>query len=225
MHAPVLHRDWVDDDFGVTALGSSYHNDWSRYTNDPIDHALSYLGPTGDPAFPILLIEDLRRLVFSPLSDEELGRLWGALGDPLGASPTFDGAERAWLHRLLEAVTRLAVKRGAREAQWAELPGCSPEPTDSVAAEHQRLIPEVLVMTGLLDRARDGDSGPALATRLAVEGCVTLVCPELGFRFLLHALDRFGCDLRMPDYTRLKNLSSAFGHGPFIVSAHRYLLG
>lgn len=80
-------------------------------------------------------------------------------------------------------------------------------------------------MTGLLDRARDGDSGPALASRLAVERCVTLVCPELGFRFLLHALGRFGCNLRLPDHTRLRDLSSAFGHGPFVVSSHRCLLG
>ncbi|MFD3537504.1 hypothetical protein [Streptomyces sp. NPDC058664] len=225
MHEPAVHRDWVEDDFGVTALGSSYHNDWSRYTNDPIEHALTYLGPTGDPAFPVLLIEDLQRLVSSPLSGEELGRLWGALGGALGGSPTFAGAERAWFHRLLAAVTRLAVARGAREAQWAELPACTPEPPGTVAAEHQRLMPEVLAMTGLLDRARAGEGGLALATRQAIERCVTLVCPELGFRFLLHALGRFGCGLTVPEYTRLEELSSAFGHGPFVVDAHRYLLG
>ncbi|MFF5922725.1 hypothetical protein ACFY8C_31050 [Streptomyces flavochromogenes] len=225
MHEPDTFHDWVDDDFGATALGSSYHNDWSRYTDDPIDHALNYLGPTGDPAFLILLIEDLQRLFSSPLSGEELGRLWGALGDPLGASPAFDGAERPWFHRLLEAVTRLAVARGAREAQWADLPGCSPEPTGTVAAEHQRLVPEVLGVAGLLDQGRVDDRGPALATRSAIERCVTLVCPELAFRFLLHALGRFGCSLSPADYTRLRSLSSAFGHGPFVVSAHRNLLG
>ncbi|MFB8395815.1 hypothetical protein [Streptomyces yangpuensis] len=223
MHDPEAQHEWLAFDFGVTGLCGSYHNDWPLDAPGPVEHALAYWGPDGDPTGLILVLEDLVRLDRSPLTPAELDLLWEAPGDPLGGSPTFGGARRAWLDQLLAALAPLALSRGASESQWAALTVCMPDGTGPAAVGHQRLMTEVLDLTSLLDGARAAREGESfVATRAAIERCAREVCPELAFRFLLHALARFDCPVSAEVYSRLERVSTAFGHGPYVVEAHRH---
>ncbi|MFI9120126.1 hypothetical protein ACIGW0_12140 [Streptomyces bikiniensis] len=54
MHDPEVQHEWMDFDFGATALGSSFHRDWSDYADDALDHIARRYGSEGDPT-PLLL--------------------------------------------------------------------------------------------------------------------------------------------------------------------------
>ncbi|MFD4740179.1 hypothetical protein ACFWNR_36745 [Streptomyces virginiae] len=226
MHDPESQHEWLAFDFGVTGICGSYHNDWPLDAPGPVEHALNYLGPQADHTSLVLLLEDLVRLDRSPLSNTELDVLWQAPGDPLGGSPTFGGGERAWLEQLLAAVTSLARARGVPDSTWAEPSLCMPGGTAPAAIAHQALTSEVLHLSTALEGARTERPGESVAaSREAVEHCLAVVCPELAFRFLLHAFARFDCPLSAETYARLEQVSRAFGHGSHVVDAHRYLLG
>ncbi|MFJ3205619.1 hypothetical protein [Streptomyces sp. NPDC086989] len=222
MHDLDLHDDWMTSDFGITDLCGSYHNDWPLTAAGPVEHALAYWGPDTDPTGLVLILEDLIRLDRSPLTHAELDLLWQAPGDSLGGSPTFGGAPRAWLDQLLAALGPLAQTRGAEESLWTTPTTCMPNGTEPSAQERQRLAPQVLDLTGLLDGARASRQGESFtATRTAIESYASKVCPELAFRFLLHALDRFDCSLSTEDYSRLEEVGKGFRYGPYVVDAHR----
>ncbi|MCC5036562.1 hypothetical protein DMH02_026155 [Streptomyces sp. WAC 00631] len=223
MHDPAAQRDDTVFDFGVTALGGSFHGDWCLDAEDEMDHVLTYLGPEGDPAGLALLIEDLLRLRDSGLDDSELSLLWHATDPPYGGAPDFRGAARAWFDRLLTLIVPLARGRGASEASLTSYTPCVPDGTSPAAAQHRRLAPEVLELIGLLDQRPQGP-GSLDRTREALARCAETVCPELAFRFLLHAANRFWSRLSTETYGRLERLSTAFGHGPHVVDALRYLV-
>ncbi|WP_406052144.1 hypothetical protein OG280_37015 [Streptomyces virginiae] len=226
MHDPESQHEWLAFDFGVTGICGSYHNDWPLDASGPVEHALNYLGTQADHTSLVLLLEDLVRLDRSALSTAELDVLWQAPGDPLGGSPTFGGGEGAWLKQLLPAVTRLARSRGVHDSAWAEPSACMPDGTGSAAMAHQALTSEVLQLGTALERTRLERPGESVViSREAVEHCLAVVCPELAFRFLLHTFARYDCPLSPGTYARLEEVSRAFGHGAYLVSAHRYLLG
>ncbi|GAB2766140.1 hypothetical protein [Streptomyces bullii] len=223
MHDPAAQQDETVFDFGVTALGASFHGDWCLDAEDELDHVLTYLGPEGDPAGLALLIEDILRLRDSGLDGDELCVLWHATDPPLGGAPEIRGAERLWLDRLLTVIVPLARARGASEASCATYPRCVPDGTSAAAVEHRRLTAEVVELIGLLDPRAEGHM-PLPATREAMVRCAQTVCSELAFRFLLHAANHFWSRLSLETYGRLERLSAAFGHGPHMVEAVRYLM-
>ncbi|OEJ37107.1 hypothetical protein AR457_34385 [Streptomyces agglomeratus] len=223
MHDPATHRDDTDFDFGVTALGSSFHGDWCLDVEHELDHVTNYLGPEGDPGGLVLLVEDLLRLRDSDLSGDELGLLWHATDPPLGGAPEIRGAERAWLDRLLSVVVPLARARGASEASCTTYLRCGPGATHPVVVEHRGLMAEVVELIGRLDQRAEGHS-PLPRTREALVRCAETVCSELAFRFLLQAAGQYWSRLSPETYERLERLSAAFGHGPYVVSAIRYLV-
>lgn len=223
MHDPVAERDELVFDFGATALGASFHADWSLDATDEHDHIVRYLGPEGDPAGLLLLIEDLLRLRESELQDEELNLLWRATDPPRGGSPEIRGAERAWLDRVLSVAVPLALRRGASDGACSSFAACVPDGTSAAAVEHRRLTGEVVEIIGLLNQRAEGHA-PLPATQRALVRCAETVCAELAFRILLSSANQFWAQLSPETYGRLEHLSRTFGHGPHVVDAVRYLM-
>ncbi|MFG3349005.1 hypothetical protein ACGF1Z_28605 [Streptomyces sp. NPDC048018] len=225
MHNPEAQHEWMDFDFGVTALGASFHGDWVLDAEDELDHVRAYLGaPEGDPTGLTLLIEDILRLRDSGLDGEELNLLWRATDPPLGGSPEIRGAERAWLERLLGVAVPLARSSGASEAGCSSYPACGAGGPSAVAVEHRRLAAEVVELVGILDQRPDRSHVPLEPTRDALVRCAETVCSELAFRFLLRAADELCSRLSPETYGRLERLGAAFGYGPHVVDAVRYLV-
>ncbi|MFJ2935885.1 hypothetical protein ACIO8G_24415 [Streptomyces sp. NPDC087219] len=218
----------MDFDFGVTALGASFHGDWVLDAEDELDHVRAYLGaPEGDPVGLALLIEDILRLRDSGLDGEELNLLWRSTDPPYGGSPEIRGAERAWLERLLDVAVPLARSSGASEADRSSYPACGAAGQCAVAVEHRRLAAEVVEVVELvasLDRRPDRSHVPPAPVRDALVRCAETVCSELAFRFLLRAADELCSSLSPETYRRLERLGSAFGYGPHVVDAVRYLV-
>ncbi|QGV77294.1 hypothetical protein [Streptomyces ficellus] len=231
MHDPAAEHGETVFDFGVTALGASFHGDWVLDAQDELDHVRTYLGTEGDPAGLVLLIEDLLRLRDSGLDDDELAVLWHATDPPLGGAPVIRGAARTWLDRLLAVVVPSARARGASEASCTTYVPCAGDGTttsadidaDAGTAGHRRLMPEVVELIALLDPRAEGHE-PVDAVRGALVRCAETVCPELAFRFLLHAANGFWSRLTPETFGRLERVSAAFGHGPHVVDAVRYLV-
>ncbi|MEU6760531.1 hypothetical protein [Streptomyces sp. NPDC046685] len=224
MHDPAAQNEWVVFDFGVTALGASFHGDWILDAEDELEHVLTYLGPPeGDPTGIALLIEDILRLRDSGLDGDELNLLWRATDPPHGGSPEFRGAERAWLEQLLAVAVPLAGARGASEADCTTYHRCVPDGTGAAAVEHRRLAAEVVDLVGLLDQSQPWAHTPLEQTRQALVRCAETVCSELAFRFLVNAAHQFCSRLSLETYGRLERLSAAFGHGPHVVDAVKYL--
>lgn len=229
MHDRESQHEWMDFDFGVTALGSSFHGDWVLDAEDELDHVRAYLGaPEGDPTGLILLVEDILRLRDSGLDGEELNLLWRATDPPYGGSPEIRGAERAWLERLLDVAVPLARASGASEADCSSYPPCGVGGQSAVAVEHRRLAADVVELVGSLgqrpDRSHVPLEPPLEPVRDALVRCAETVCSELAFRFLLRAADKLCSRLSPVTYRRLERLGAAFGYGPHVVDAVRYLV-
>ncbi|KUH38243.1 hypothetical protein [Streptomyces kanasensis] len=224
MHDPAAHRDDTVFDFGVTALGASFHGDWCLDAENEIDHVFTYLGQQGDPSGLLLLIQDLLRLRDSDLSDDELTLLWHATDPPLGGAPELQGTARAWFDRLLAVVVPLAQSRGAAAASCSTYPACVPAGTSPAAVEHRRMTAEVVELVDMLDERQSWSHRPLTPTRQALVRCAETVCSELAFRFLLGSADLFCSRLTTVIYERLGRLSAAFGHGPYVVDAVRHLV-
>ncbi|MGF0171146.1 hypothetical protein ACQF36_11680 [Streptomyces sp. Marseille-Q5077] len=214
MHDPAAQHGDMTFDFGVTELGTSFHQDWTRYAGTVVEHVHNSYGFEGDPGRVLLLIEDLLRLRDSRLDGRDLHLLWSTTDD--GGSPWILGRERAWLDELLAAVVPLAQTRDASPASCTTYPACVPDGTSPAAAEHQLRTPEVVDLVALLNQQGD-DHIPLPDMRAALIRCAETVCAELAFRFLLRATRRYWMPLTPQIYTRLENLGNAFGYGPHVV--------
>ncbi|MEU6164172.1 hypothetical protein [Streptomyces tanashiensis] len=225
MHNPEAQHEWMDFDFGVTALGASFHGDWVLDAEDELDHVRTYLGaPECDPMGLTLLIEDVLRLENSGLDGEELNLLWRATDPPHGGSPEIRGAERAWLERLLDLAVPLARSSGASEADCTSYPACGAGGPSAAAVEHRRLAADVVELVEILDQRQGWSREPPEQTRDALVRCAETVCSELAFRFLLRAANQFCTRLSPETYSRLERLGAAFGYRPHVVDAVRYLV-
>ncbi|MFD3548253.1 hypothetical protein ACFWUW_22080 [Streptomyces sp. NPDC058655] len=223
MHNPVTEQDNLTFDFGATDLGTSFHRDWSNCADTALDHIAQRYGAEGDPTPVILLIEDLLRLEDSGLSGEEISLLWYATDISLGA-PGIPGKEREWVQEVLSCVVPIARSRGASAASCSTYPACVPDGTSAAAAEHRRMTADVVGLVGMLDQRQSWSYTPLAPTRRALVRCAETVCSELAFRFLLCATGPFCSRLSPATYERLERVSAAFGHGPYVVSAVRYLV-
>ncbi|MFE2528423.1 hypothetical protein ACFXEL_29810 [Streptomyces sp. NPDC059382] len=223
MHNPAAQQDWLDFDFGVAALGASFHGDWCLTADDAIDHVRAYLGTEGDPTGPVLLIEDILLLRDSVLTGSELNLLWRATDPPGGGSPEIRGAERAWFEQLLSEATTVARGRGASERDCTVQPECVPDGKTAAASQHRRLTVAVLELIDLLDEGLSDLHMPLAPTQEALRRCATTVCSELAFRFLLHALNQSSPQLSLESYGRIEGLGTAFGYGPYVVDRLLYL--
>ncbi|MEV7559190.1 hypothetical protein [Streptomyces sp. NPDC089795] len=221
MHNPVAERDDLAFDFGATALGRSFHYDWTNYAVSPLDHIAQRYGEKGDPTPILLLVEDLLRLRDSDLSGGEINLLWCATDIALGA-PVTAGKERDWLQEVVSFVVPLAKSRGASTAACSTYPECVPDGTSPAAVEHRRLTAEVVELVGLLNQ-RSGHEVPLASMQEALRRCAESVCTELAFRFLLCAANHFYAQLSPATYGRLERLGTAIGYGPHVVDGVRYL--
>lgn len=223
MHDPAAAREDMVFDFGVTELAASFHADWVLYAEEEMDHVHNHLGTEGDPTRVVLLVEDLLRLRDSGLDDDEIALLRHATDPPLGGAPAIHGAARVWLDRLLAVAVPLARGRGASEASCTTYTPCGKDGSDAVAAGHRRLAPEVVRLVGLIEPRAEGHD-PVDPVRRALVRCAEVVCAELAFRFLLHAMNGYASRMTPETYARLERVSAAFGHGPHVVDAIRYLV-
>ncbi|WP_326594080.1 hypothetical protein [Streptomyces sp. NBC_01294] len=223
MHNPVAERDELTFGFGATDLGSSFHGDWVLYAETELDHITHWYGPEGGPTRLLLLIEDLLRLRDSGLDGEEINLLWRATDPQLGGSPEIRGQEREWLDRVLAWAVPVALARGASVESCTTYPVCVPDGTSAAAAEHRRLTAEVVDLVGLLNQHCESHT-PLDATQAALRRCAETLCAELAFRSLLCAASHFSTQLSPATYSRLERLSTAFGYGPHVVDAVKYLM-
>jgi len=222
MHDPVAQRDDLHFDFGVTALGGSFHNDWPLDAATAADHIVQWYGREGDPGPVLLLIEDLLRLRDSGLDGPELDLLWLATDVALGV-PGIGGEERASVDHVLSLVVPLARSRGAAAESCTSYPACVPHGTTPAAVDHLRRTPEVVALIGLLGPERRRDT-PLGATQDALERCAETVCAELAFRFMICAASTYSVRLSPAVYERCERLGTSFGYGPHLVDAVKYLV-
>ncbi|KQX53167.1 MULTISPECIES: hypothetical protein [unclassified Streptomyces] len=143
-----------------------------------------------------VLLEDVQRLLGSPLSDEEITALWRTAARRQYVDGGFDAEGRAWLERLaLECSERLA------EVDPVYTPFLSPARTDLTEA----VLREVRAATGV-------DVAEARGVAQVLEDVVRTVDPDLGFRFLLQLLTAYDLPVTDARRRRYEELAERLGY-------------
>ncbi|MFF7449275.1 MULTISPECIES: hypothetical protein [unclassified Streptomyces] len=213
---PPLDADRRDSawDFGLSALTARFAGEWYEATAEEVVRVVA----AGDGALQAPgsaaaeLLEDVVRLLDSPLPDETLGRVWLAAADGgLGVGP--DGAGvRPWL----EEVAGICRDR-LRVTAPGHHPGAAPARSDlrnAVLSELRDLAPEFASRT-VQPHGRALSGADALG---ALERVVAEVDPDLGFRLLLRVLIVLWVPLDPRRHARYQALGDRFGYGEFHVS-------
>lgn len=177
MHDPALTPDDLLFDFGITALGASFHGDWLLDADSEQEHIASVTASTEHGILgQSLLVEDVLRLRDSALTGPEIAALWALTNrDAFDGSPSIEGRERPWLDEVLAVVTPVIRAYGAPSAQWTTVPPCPP------GHAHRHLAGEVTALLNELTPRQDAGVTSATATA-ALTRCAELVCSELAFR-------------------------------------------
>lgn len=144
-------------------------------------------------SYAAVLLEDVRRLLDSALSDEAVTALWRTASRRLYVDASFDADEgfdadvRAWLER---------VARACRERLGEIDPGCvpylSPARTDLAGA--------VLREVREVREAERAEAAEVRDVARVLEDVAATVDPDLGFRLLLQILLTY--DVPVPDARR-----------------------
>ncbi|NUT28221.1 MAG: hypothetical protein HOV84_20260 [Streptomyces sp.] len=207
--------DW---DFGLSELAGRFSH-WCDGTADELlRNAVTCDGAQQSPgSAAAVLLDDVTRLLASPLSDDTLTTLWLAANDCGYRPERFGLGIRQWLERVAEVCReRLA------ETAPAYRPGPVPGP---VRAELAGLAEEVLCE--LRDLAGELSSRtiqphwqgvPGAAAARALEQVVVQVDPDLGFRLFLRVLLALWMPLTKEQYGRYQALGERLGYGEFHVS-------
>ncbi|MGW0641856.1 hypothetical protein [Streptomyces badius] len=199
MHDPTINSDDLSFDFGLTGLGGSFHGDWVLFAADQWDHITQWCGPPDAQGVGrrLLLADDVRRLVESPLTGAELNALWRLTdSNALDGSPEIGGRERDWPRRAsaLAGGTAAPHRGGAGAAPCARGTG-GPETDEGVSSPtyaHRLLTDDVKQLIDRLDPCRDAVGVTLPQARDALTRCAEEVCAEIAFRFLLHGFEAFG---------------------------------
>ncbi|WP_329395255.1 hypothetical protein [Streptomyces melanogenes] len=205
-------------DFGLTALGEKFHMEW-RYDGpnprDVVRHWGEFVGHDEAGREDLRrLDEDVRLLLASPLSDDEIHALWRVAAMFYPAYPV-NGQEpprgRVWLAEIA-AELRPFVEESADGAPVA---GVIPDAERSaVIALAGRLTPRAELPLEPL---------PASTVIAAVERCATLVSAALAFRFLLRAYSAYNSPVPATSWAAFEELNSSFGYGEFMLATIEYL--
>ncbi|WP_256095993.1 hypothetical protein [Streptomyces sp. EN23] len=190
MHDPTINSDDLSFDFGLTGLGGSFHGDWVLFAADQWDHITQWCGPPDAQGGGrrLLLADDVRRLVESPLTGAELNALWRLTdSNALDGSPEIGGRERDWPRRAsaLAGGTAEPHRGGAGAAPCARGTG-GPETDEDVSSPtyaHRLLTDDVKQLIDRLDPCRD-------------------------------AVEAFGSSVPRELYGRLERVGERFGYGP-----------
>ncbi|MFJ8533057.1 hypothetical protein [Streptomyces sp. NPDC093591] len=159
-----------------------------------------------------VLLEDVTRLLASPLSTDSLTTLWLAASECGFRPDRFDLDVRQWLEQTAEV---------CQERLRETAPAYRPEPgpvradlADDVLRELRDLEPELVSRT--IQPHWQGIPGADAAR--ALEQVVSQVDPDLGFRLFLRVLLALGMPLTEERYARYEALGERFGYGEFHVS-------
>ncbi|WP_128816937.1 hypothetical protein [Streptomyces sp. S063] len=230
MHDPTINSDDLSFDFGLTGLGGSFHGDWVLFAADQWDHITQWCGPPDAQGVGrrLLLADDVRRLVESPLTGAELNALWRLTdSNALDGSPEIGGRERDWPRRAsaLAGGTAAPHRGGAGAAPCARGTG-GPETDEGVSSPtyaHRLLTDDVKQLIDRLDPCRDAVGVTLPQARDALTRCAEEVCAEMAFRFLLHGFEAFGSSVPRELYGRLERVGERFGYGPHVVDRVHHL--
>ncbi|MET8740752.1 hypothetical protein [Streptomyces sp. NPDC004728] len=200
-------RDFDLGRFGLPVLASVFHGtDW-KYQGTVAENIRSLVGSDAVSApgsYAAVLLEDVRRLLDSALSDEAVTALWRTASRRLYVDAAFDADEgfdadtRAWLERVARA-----CRERLREADPVYVPYLSPARTDLAGA----------VLREVREAART-DVAEVRDVARVLEDVVATVDPDLGFRLLLQIL--FTHDVPVPDARRdcYRALAERLGFSP-----------
>ncbi|WP_406501002.1 hypothetical protein OHA04_09670 [Streptomyces sp. NBC_01590] len=193
--------------FGLPVLASMFHGtDW-KYQGTVAENLRSLVGSDAVSApgsYAAVLLEDVRRLLDSALSDEAVTAMWRTASKRLYVDAAYDNDEgfdadvRAWLER----VARACLDR-LREVDPVYVPYLSPARTDLTGA----------VLREVREAART-EAAEVRDVARVLEDVVITVDPDLGFRLLLQIL--FTHDVPVPDARRdrYRTLGERLGFSP-----------
>ncbi|MFD7494070.1 hypothetical protein ACFV8T_16900 [Streptomyces sp. NPDC059832] len=182
-------RDFMLGRFGLPLLAAVFHGtDW-QYLGTVPENIRSVIGGDGACApgsYAAVLLEDVRRLLDSALSDEAVTVLWRTASGRSCVDEAFDADGRRWLEQVAQACReRLA------EVDPVYTPYLSPARTDLAET--------------VLREVREATRTEAVEVRGVVrvlEEVVTTVDPDLGFRLFLEIL--FTYDVPVTDAQRVR---------------------
>ncbi|MEU9317798.1 hypothetical protein [Streptomyces sp. NPDC048295] len=194
-------RDFALGRFGVTLLAGVFHGtDW-RYQGTVPENIRSITegdGMYAPGSYAAVLLEDVRRLVDSALSDEAVTALWRtASGRVYVHDEAFDADGRPWL----EQVARACLVRLA-EVDPCYVPRVTPARSDLA----QAVLREVREATRT-------ESAEVRGVARTLEDVVTTVDPDLGFRLLLDILFTYRVPVTEAQGVRYRALAERFGYG------------
>lgn len=203
----------MEFDFGLSDLGSRFHMDWRHDGPDPAAVVRNWAGLVAvDEAGREeirLLRQDVRRLVDSPLTDEEIQALWRAAAPYYPVGPGTPRG-RAWLTEI-ERVVR-PVAKGA-------------EAVGGPASADDSDVQAVVRLAGTLDQVHDLplEPVPVAVVREALTRCAEEVDGDLAFRLLLRAWAAYGTPVSAADHAELRRLTASLGHGALLLATVDYL--
>ncbi|MDC0772665.1 contact-dependent growth inhibition system immunity protein [Streptomyces sp. HD] len=217
-----LHVDWPpvdparrdsDWDFGLSELAGRF----AHWCDGAADEVLRETAAGDDVREPpgmaaAVLLEDVTRLLASPLSTDTLATLWLAASDCGYRPERFDLDVRQWLERIAEV-----CRERLRETAPDYRPGPAPvraDLADEVLRELRDLEAEFASRT--IQPHWQGVPGADAAR--ALEQVVALADPDLGFRLFLRVLLALWMPLTKEQYGRYQALGERLGYGEFHVS-------
>ncbi|MBD0744858.1 hypothetical protein [Streptomyces sp. CBMA152] len=194
---------WID--FGLSGLTKWFHGPLSMEMSER--DLVAAAADWGDGSYAPTLLEDVLRLLESPLSTEAIDMLWCAATGRSYAPDRWETGGRDWLRE----VARVCVER-IRQDDPAFEPG-QPGPVPNGLGED--VLSEIRSVRAALEAAtiRDGirDVVPTL------EQVVTQVDPDLGFRLFLRVMKAYRVPIGETQHDRYHELGETFGYNEFVV--------
>ncbi|MFB8078789.1 hypothetical protein [Streptomyces sp. NPDC056013] len=195
-------RDFAHGRYGLPALAAVLRGTEWTYGGTPREHIQRVAddGPGHPPgAYAAVLLDDAWRILDSALPGEAVGLLWRTAAGRLHVleEDDFDADGRAWL----EQVSQVCHAHLA-EVDPAYAPYLAPARTD--------LTEEVLRE---VREAVHTDAEQVRGVARVLEGVVTAVDPDLGFRLLLHLLDTYAVPVDETRRARHRALADRLGLG------------
>ncbi|MFD7880770.1 hypothetical protein ACFV5G_43115 [Streptomyces sp. NPDC059766] len=195
-------------DFGLSRLAGNAHQDWRESTaRREVSRVADADEPGQSPGTAAaLLLEDVLRLLHSPLSDATITTLWLAASD---AALRGDGRDRL---RLVADVCEARLREVA-PGYTAVVPPVRTEVAEPVMREVREAAHTV---TGSAVSPY-WQPVPAEEAMAALEQVVGRVDPDLGFRLFLRVLRALSARITRGQYERYEELGERFGYGDYLV--------
>lgn len=208
----------MEFDFGLTALGGQFHMDW-RYSGtapqELVRHWAELTACSEDGLEELRhLHEDVRLLLASPLSNDEIQALWRVAAtyypdfpvsgeDPPRGRAWLLGVDRELQPFLQESVGVVLAARAEDESAQS-----------AVIVLAESLMPQ---------RELPLEPLPAQFVIGAVERCAREASAALAFRFLLRAYAAYSSPVPAAVWRAFEELNHSFEYGEFMLATIEYL--